>query len=94
MNRKSLKREFGTFVTDRINTDSYLREDSLFERFNNPNKAHYYFSNCVYCLCLNHMEILPKYNSPSSDVVSSNAPPLHRDGSRPIGGFLLGNNNG
>jgi hypothetical protein len=36
------------------------------------------------------MIILPKYNSPNSDVVSGNAPPLHSDGSHPVGGFLLG----
>jgi hypothetical protein len=36
------------------------------------------------------MIIQPKYNSPSSDVVNSNVPPLHCDGSHPIGGFLLG----
>ncbi len=39
---------------------------------------------------LNTMIIEPKYNSPFSDVVSSNAPPLHRDGSHPIRGFLFG----
>ena len=39
---------------------------------------------------LNTMIIQPKYNSPSSDVVNSNVPPLHCDGSHPIGGFLLG----
>ena len=39
---------------------------------------------------LNNMIIQPKYNSPFSDVVSSNAPPLHVDGSHPIRGFLFG----
>ena len=39
---------------------------------------------------LNTMIIQPKYNSPFSDVVSSNAPPLHSDGSHPIRGFLFG----
>ncbi len=41
-------------------------------------------------LRLNTMIIQPKYNSPFSDVVSSNAPPLHSDGSHPIRGFLFG----
>ena len=49
------------------------------------------YHTCLLCfLYLNTMIIQPKYNSPFSDVVSSNAPPLHRDGSHPIGGFLLG----
>ena len=43
---------------------------------------------------LNTMIIQPKYNSPSSDVSTSNGSPLHSDGSHPIGGYLLGNNNG
>ena len=60
----------------------------------NPIKARISHRNSVYLWYLNTMIIQSKYNSPSSDVVSSNAPPLHRDGSRPIGGFLLGNNNG
>jgi len=38
---------------------------------------------------LNTMIIQPKYNSPSSDVSTSNGSPLHSDGSHPIGGFLL-----
>ena len=41
-------------------------------------------------LRLNSMIIQPKYNSPSREVSSSNASPFHRDGSLPIGGFLLG----
>jgi hypothetical protein len=56
----------------------------------NPIKARISHRNSVPFRYLNTMIILPKYNSPSSDVVSSNAPPLHRDGSHPIGGFLLG----
>ena len=70
--------------------------DSLVNKRLKPNliKARISHRNSVYFWCLNPMYILPKYNSPNSDVVSSNAPPLHRDGSRPIGGFLLGNNNG
>ena len=40
---------------------------------------------------LNTMIIQPKYNSPSSDVSTSNGSPLHSDGSHPIGGYLLGN---
>ena len=56
----------------------------------NPIKARISHRNSVPFRYLNTMIIQPKYNSPSSDVVSSNAPPLHRDGSRPIGGFLLG----
>ena len=39
---------------------------------------------------LNTMIIQPKYNSPSSDVSTSNGSPLHSDGSHPVGGFLLG----
>ena len=56
----------------------------------NPIKARISHRNSVPFRYLNQMIILPKYNSPSSDVGSSNAPPLHRDGSHPIGGFLLG----
>ena len=56
----------------------------------NPIKARISHRNSVPFRYLNTMIIQPKYNSSSSDVVSSNAPPLHRDGSRPIGGFLLG----
>jgi len=56
----------------------------------NPIKARISHRNSVYLWYLNHMNILPKYNSPNSDVVSSNAPPFHVNGSRPIGGFLLG----
>ena len=44
----------------------------------------------VYYLRLNSMNILTKYNSPIREVSSSNASPFHRDGSLPIGGFLLG----
>jgi len=46
--------------------------------------------NSIYFSYLNTMIIIPKYNSPSSDVSTSNGSPLHSDGSRPIGGFLLG----
>ena len=56
----------------------------------NPIKALISHRNSVYLWYLNTMIIQSKYNSPSSDVVSSNAPPLHSDGSHPIGGFLLG----
>jgi hypothetical protein len=44
---------------------------------------------CIFQV-LKHYENTPKYNSPNRDVVSSNAPPLHSDGSHPIGGILLG----
>ena len=50
----------------------------------------YLSSFFVTFLCLNSMIIQPKYNSPSREVSSSNASPFHRDGSLPIGGFLLG----
>jgi hypothetical protein len=53
----------------------------------NPIKARISHRISVYFRYLNTMIIQPKYNSPFSDVVSSNAPPLHRDGSHPIGGF-------
>ena len=46
--------------------------------------------NSIYFSYLNTMIIIPKYNSPSSDVSTSNGSPLHSDGSHPIGGFLLG----
>ena len=60
----------------------------------NPIKARISYRNSVPFRYLNQMIILPKYNSPNSDVVSSNAPPFHLNGSHPIGGYLLGNNNG
>ena len=45
----------------------------------------------VIFLRLNTMIIQPKYNSPFSDVVSSNAPTFHSlDVSHPIRGFLFG----
>ena len=44
----------------------------------------------VYYLRLNTMNNIPKYNSPSRDLSSSNASPMHCIGSCPIGGFLLG----
>ena len=56
----------------------------------NPIKARISHRNSVPFRYLNTMIIQPKYNSPSSDVVNSNVPPLHCDGSHPIGGFLLG----
>jgi hypothetical protein len=56
----------------------------------NPIKARISHRNSVPFRYLNQMIILPKYNSPNSDVVSGNAPPLHSDGSHPVGGFLLG----
>ena len=56
----------------------------------NPIKARISHRNSVPFRYLNQMIILPKYNSPNSDVVSSNAPPFHLNGSRPVGGFLLG----
>ena len=56
----------------------------------NPIKARISHQNSVLFRYLNTMIIQPKYNSPSSDVVNSNVPPLHCDGSHPIGGFLLG----
>ena len=57
----------------------------------NPIKARISHRNSVPFRYLNQMIILPKYNSPNSDVVSSNAPPFHLNGSHPIGGYLLGN---
>ncbi len=60
----------------------------------NPIKARISHRNSVPFRYLNTMIIQPKYNSPSSDVSTSNGSPLHSDGSHPIGGFLLGNNNG
>ena len=56
----------------------------------NPIKARISHRNSVYFWCLNPMYILPKNNSPNSDVVSSNAPPFHWNGSHPVRGFLLG----
>jgi hypothetical protein len=41
----------------------------------NPIKARISHRNSVPFRYLNQMIILPKYNSPNSDVVSSNAPP-------------------
>ena len=60
----------------------------------NPIKARISHRNSVPFRYLNTMIIQPKYNSPSSDVSTSNGSPLHSDGSHPIGGYLLGNNNG
>jgi len=68
------------------------RADSLVNKRLKPNpiKARISHRNSVYLWYLNTMIILPKYNSPNSDVVNSNVPPLHCDGSHPVRGFLLG----
>ena len=69
-----------------------LQPNSLVNKRLKPNliKARISHRNSVYFWCLNPMYILPKYNSPNSDVVSSNAPPFHWNGSHPVGGYLLG----
>ena len=40
------------------------------------------------------MIIIPKHNSPFSDVSTSNGSNAHSGVSHPIGGYLLGENNG
>ena len=43
---------------------------------------------------LNTMIIIPKHNSPFSDVSTSNGSNAHSGVSHPIGGYLLGEYNG